>query len=47
MNKEISMIEKYYRAANYLTASLMYIKNDMIPHKYVKVTDLKKFTTGH
>ena len=46
-NDEISKIDKYFRAANYLSAGQLYLLNNPLLREPLKITDIKKNIVGH
>lgn len=47
MIEDIYKIDAYWRAANYYTVALMYLKNNILLNRKVKVDDLKQYSSGH
>lgn len=49
MNKyfDAQKIDKYWRAANYLTVSFMYLKNNIFLEQELSINDLKEHPSGH
>lgn len=47
MNNDIEMINGYWRASNYITVALMYLRNNLYLKRKLEVSDLKEFVSGH
>ena len=47
MNMESQSINKYWKAANYLTVAFMYLKNNIFLTEEFSVSDMKDYPTGH
>ena len=45
--QELEKIDKYFRAANYLSAGQLYLINNPLLRKPLKITDIKKKIVGH
>ena len=41
-NEEIELLNKYFRAANYLSAGQLYLLNNPLLREPLKITDIKK-----
>lgn len=47
MDKDIHMVNKYWRAANYLTVAFMYLKDNIFLKRKLLESDLKEHPSGH
>ena len=45
--QELELIDKYFRAANYLSAGQLYLLNNPLLRKPLKITDVKRNVVGH
>ena len=46
-NEELEKIDKYFRAANYLSAGQLYLLSNPLLREPLKITDIKKNIVGH
>lgn len=47
MVEDINKIDSYWRAANYYTVALMYLKDNILLNRKLEVEDLKQYSSGH
>ena len=45
--KELELIDRYFRAANYLSAGQLYLRNNPLLREPLKKEDIKKTIVGH
>lgn len=46
-NQEVDLIDKYFRAANYLSAGQLYLLNNPLLREPLKISDIKRNIVGH
>ena len=45
--KEIELLDKYFRCANYMSLGMLYLKDNPLLKRKLEETDIKKKLVGH